>query len=101
MVDDSDDSIVEVIATRSVRKTTTSGVRVQKADTSSLTLSNKALSQAQLSFVPVMRNGVGASAKRKRATRVLGSGDDEDPDDRITSYDVDEDWGTAKTDTLE
>lgn len=93
---DSDDSIMEVMENPSIRETTTIGMQAGKA--SSLPSSRQTHSQSQRSFVPVIRNEM---AKRKRAILTVGPGDDEDVDDYNDRNDVDEDWGTAKTDTLE
>jgi hypothetical protein len=60
--------------------------------------SGSRLSQSQLSFAPVKRGG----NSRKRAIVNIDS-DEEDQDALNTtsnSYELDEDWGTAKTDTF-
>jgi hypothetical protein len=89
--DDSDPSVVEIMENPVVRKTTTIGVRAGKAYSHPSSRETHSLSQR--SFVPAIPN---ARAKRKRAILTFGSGSDED-----VNNDSDEDWETAKTDTLE
>jgi hypothetical protein len=100
MEEESDDSVVEVKGNRLLQDKTASSVRAPKS-IGSPPASMKSLSQSQLSFIPVKRNGRASAVKRSRAAHAMSSDDDEDPNDRISTYDMDDDWGTAKTDTLE
>lgn len=100
--EDDSESSVEVVPEPSTtpRRKARSG-RSGNSEIGTQSSSRKSLSQSQLSFTSVKRNSSAPAGKRKRAIQVLDSDEDEDPDDRITSYEMDEDWGTAKTDTFE
>jgi hypothetical protein len=96
--DSHDDDEVEETDDPPPRKKT---ARARKSSSTSMSQSSKSgsrLSQSQLSFAPAKRGG----NSRKRSIVNVDS-DDEEQDALNTtgnSYELDEDWGTAKTDTF-
>lgn len=79
------------------------GKRTRSKNSANTSISSKSgsrLSQSQLSFVPVKHNG--KSSSRKRGRLDMHSDEEHHPiNTTSTSYDLDEDWGTAKTDTFD
>jgi len=81
-----------------IKKQTSSRARTKRNNTPTSSRSEGRSSQSQLSFAPINRN----STSRKRGRAKDGSDEDEVPKNTTSgSYDLDEDWGTAKTDTFQ
>ena len=93
LVEDDDDSPLP-------KKGAATGRSRRVANAAGRTRSRSNLSQSQLSFAPVKRNE--NSTTRKRGRTKLESDDEYQPPTTTgSSYDLDEDWGTAKTDTFD
>jgi hypothetical protein len=92
---DSDSDVVEVIEEEPPKKKVTRGTRSRKTSAPSSSQSSRLLSQSQLSFEQVKK-------RPSRKTSINKYTDDDDNEDLTPShnYELDDDWGTAKTDTF-
>lgn len=94
--DDSDRDHVEEIEDSPPPKKVSTRSRKTSTIMSQSSKSGSRLSQSQLSFAPAKRGG----NSRKRAHVNIDSDDEDALNTTGNSYDLDEDWGTAKTDTF-
>lgn len=98
--EDSIDEVVEDVDDSPLPKKGAATSRSRRVANTPGSARSRSLTQSQLSFAPAKRNESHTSRKRGRVK--VGSDDEyEPPNTTGSSYDLDEDWGTAKTDTID